>query len=381
MSSELMPLYAAQLARDVYFAQSAKTRDDFLEAYKADMEVEKATMATGTTGLRILSKPHVMAVFSAGKGAYKGHAFVAVKGTASLYDALTDLNAGLRTSHTGSAVHQGFYYAFNSIFTELTDFVSGLRGVHAIHCVGHSLGGAIATLAADWIKASMAIPEVNLYTFGSPRVGLEMFAQKCTSRVKEENIYRVYHQTDPIPMVPTWPFRHVPTSNADYLVYSPLAAKPWEYHLMKHYISSSKKAVNWSAMIDKRPKGHLDAAVERWLTSDGVLSLTANTLELMDAALLYVVKKAINATGIFVVTGAASTFTLLDRLAMFIANAGKVSADVTVWVYHLMRKMASLIGITVKEGTDLTVSFIRIVFLRLHHKVSEMVLQVSRYID
>ena len=380
MSSELSPLYAANLASDVYDVSSVTTRGAFLGIYKDDMEIEKATTATGITGGYILNKPQVMALFSAGKGAYKGHAFVAVKGTASLYDALTDLNAGLRTSHTGSAVHQGFYYALNSILLELKQFVSGLSGVRVIHCVGHSLGGAIATLAADWIKASTSIPEVNLYSFGSPRVGLEMFATKCTSRLNEENIYRVYHQTDPVPMVPTWPFRHVPTSNADYLVYSPIAAKPWEYHLMKHYIASSKKAMNWSAIIDKRPKAHMDAAVERWLTSDGVLSLTANTLELMDAALLYVIKKAINAAGILVVTAAASAFTLLDRLAMFMAKAGKVSADVNMWVYHLMKKMASLIGIKVVEGTDLTVSFIRVVFLRLHHKISELVLQAGRHV-
>ena len=147
------------------------------------MEIESSSFSSGVTGGYIIKKTHVMAVFSAGKGKYKGQAFIAIKGTASLYDALTDLNAGVRSSHTGFSVHQGFYYAFDSILLELRQFLSGLKGVSVVHCVGHSLGGAIATLAADWTKANSATSTVKLYTFGSPRVGLDGFAAKCTSRL------------------------------------------------------------------------------------------------------------------------------------------------------------------------------------------------------
>lgn len=205
-----------------------------------------------------------------------------------------------------------------------------------------------------------------------------MFASKCTSRLLADNIYRMYHQTDPVPMVPTWPFFHVPTSMADYLVYSPVTGKPWEYHLMKHYQSSAKKAGSWGAIKHQRPKGHLDVTVERWLQSDGILPFTANTLDLLDAALLYVIKKVIHVAGIIVVGAAASTFTLLDRLAMFMAKAAKISADVSVWAYHLVKKMAAIIGIVVEKGADLTASFIRAVFLRLHQKIADMVWHAGR---
>ena len=133
---------------------------------------------------------------------YKGQAFIAIKGTASLYDALADLNTGVKTLHTGSAVHQGFYYAFDSILNDLRQFITSLKGVSTIHCVGHSLGGAIVTLAADWIKASGKSACVKLYTFGSPRVGMNFFASKCRSRLYSDNIYRMCHTTDPVPMVP-----------------------------------------------------------------------------------------------------------------------------------------------------------------------------------
>ena len=378
----LKPIFAADLASDVYMIKDKYSRTVFELKYKNHFNLEDGKMTTGKTGAMIVvKKSHVMAFIALGKGDYKGQAFVAIKGTASLYDALTDLNTGLRTSHTGCAVHQGFYYAFNSILSELQNFMSGLGGVSVVHCIGHSLGGAVATLAADWIKSSGREIIVKLYTFGSPRVGTEMFASKCTSRVLADNIYRMYHQTDPVPMLPTWPFFHVPKSNAGYLVYSPVSAKPWEYHLMKHYVESAKKAGSWSKIKHNRPKGHLDAAVERWLQSDGVLSFTAHSLELLDAAMLYVVKKVVNVTGIILVSGAASTFTLLDRLAIFMAKAANVSADVSIWVYHLIKKMAALIGVTVKKGVDLKVAFIRIVFLRLHQKISNIIWHAGKEVS
>lgn len=378
----LNPLFAAELASNVYLIGDKFSRRGFELKYNKHFDFEDSKMSTGETGaLTVVKKSHVMAFMTLGKGAYKGQAFVAIKGTASLYDALTDLNTGLRTSHTGCSVHQGFFYAFDSILAELRQFISGVGAVGVVHCVGHSLGGAIATLAADWIKVSGNAASVKLYTFGSPRVGLEMFASKCSSRLSVENIYRMYHQTDPVPMVPTWPFHHVPTSNADYFVYTPMAPKPWEYHLMKHYIQSAKKAGSWSAIKRSRPKGHLDATVERWLKSDGVLSFTANSLELLDAAMLYVIKKVINVTGIVLVSAAASTFTLLDRLAIFMAKAAKVSADVSIWVSHLVKKMAAIIGIKIKEKTDLTALFIRAVFLRLHQKIADMIWHAGKEID
>lgn len=371
--NELNPKFAAELASNVYLVKDDFSRKGFELKYKKHFNFESSTMAKGKTGgLIVLKNTHVMAFFAAGIGAYKGQAFIAIKGTASLYDALTDLNTGVKTCHTGSPVHQGFYYAFDSILKDLSTFISTQQKISTVHCIGHSLGGAIATLAADWIKVSSS-SSVKLYTFGSPRTGLSMFAQKCSSRLSVENIYRVYHKTDPVPMVPTWPFQHVPTTFPDYLIYSPVSAKPWEYHLMKHYIASVTKGGSWGGIRSNRPKGQLDAAVEQWLKSDGVLSFCANTMELLDAALLYVVKKIMHVAGITLVTTATAGFTLLDRMAVFMAKAVRISADLSVWVFHLLKKMARLIGTTIKDGAELTTEFIRYVFLRLHRKVSEII--------
>ena len=376
---ELSPGFSAELASNVYLIKDEFTRKGFKLKYKDSFEIASDSMVEGKTGGYIINKKHIMAFLSIGKGKYKGQAFVAIKGTASLYDALTDLNAGIHSSHTGFPVHQGFYYAFNSMLHDLKRFISGLQGVSVVHCVGHSLGGAIATLAADWIKANSGVSAVRLYTFGSPRVGLESFAQKSTSRLIADNIYRVCHSTDPVPMVPTWPFFHVPTTSAAYVIDKPLAIKPWEYHLMKHYIKSTEKAGDWGQLRSFIAAGQPDSAIERWLKSDSIIvSMTAKVLDWINSAVMYVIKKIMKAAGIVLVTGAAVTLTLLDRLAMFMAKGVKLVSDLSIWVFYLVKKMAQLIGMKVEEGADLSYSLIRFIFLRLHRKISDMIWRIGQ---
>ena len=101
----------------------------------------------------------------------------------------------------------------------------------------------------------------------------------------------------------------------------------------------------------------------------------------MNAALMYVVGKAIHGTGIVLITTASAGFTLLDRMAEFLAKTAKLSVQVGLWVHHLIKKMASLIGLVVKEGADLTAAFVRMVFLRVHHHIAQMIQRISRRLN
>lgn len=384
----LTPQYAAELANDIYVVKSDLTRGDFKAVYEDDMDLEGFDTPSvshglsGTTGAFIYIKSeHVMGVATMGKGAYRNQAFVVLKGTASLLDALTDLNTGLKPFPAGGYVHQGFYYTFMSFLPHLRTFQARLsqHGVHTIHCVGHSLGGALATLAAAWLRAHLS-QEVKLYTFGSPRVGLNLFASRTTNALGARNTYRVYHRTDPVPMVPTWPFMHVPVRGTDYLIDSPMAAVPWHYHSMSEYLKSTE-GKQWVEIANSRPVEQLDQAVENWLRSDGPLSMTANTLELLSAAIWYVVKKIIHASGIALVSGFATTFTLLDRLAYLMSCAYDISRNLSQWVVFLIRKMARLLGIVITEGTNLTYRFIRHIFIRLHSEVAAMIRRAGRLLE
>ncbi len=69
--------------------------------------------------------------------------------------------------------------------------------------VGHSLGGALATLLALDLSLNTAIGTPKVYTFGSPRVGDPLFARLYNSHIKES--YRIVEKYDPIQAVPLIP--------------------------------------------------------------------------------------------------------------------------------------------------------------------------------
>ena len=49
------------------------------------------------------------------------------------------------------------------------------RAPDGIVCIGHSLGGAVAQLAALWLAQRFPRADLRVVTFGSPRVGNRAF--------------------------------------------------------------------------------------------------------------------------------------------------------------------------------------------------------------
>lgn len=70
-------------------------------------------------------------------------------------------------------VHKRFYKAFTVVQHDMTSYISLLptNSATKIICTGHSLGAAIATVAAKELEAD------ELYTFGSPRVGNKTYVE------------------------------------------------------------------------------------------------------------------------------------------------------------------------------------------------------------
>jgi hypothetical protein len=64
---------------------------------------------------------------------------------------------------------------------------------------GHSLGGALASLAAGVLRAQGTT--VDLYTYGAPKVGLQGLAEYISATGMGGN-YRVTHKNDPVPKLP-----------------------------------------------------------------------------------------------------------------------------------------------------------------------------------
>ena len=75
----------------------------------------------------------------------------------------------------GGSVHRGFATAYDSIHDWLDEQLTRIVTTQLL-VTGHSLGAALATLAAS------IYPAAHLYTYGSPRVGDEVFANTFAAR-------------------------------------------------------------------------------------------------------------------------------------------------------------------------------------------------------
>ncbi|KAK47348.1 hypothetical protein BG58_05290 [Caballeronia jiangsuensis] len=103
-----------------------------------------------------------------------GLAVVSFRGTepAELTDIAVDLEASLTPwNETAGRVHDGFAAATRSILPAVLQWLDETKNARKrLVLTGHSLGAAIATLAASVCRAD------ELITFGSPRVGNADFA-------------------------------------------------------------------------------------------------------------------------------------------------------------------------------------------------------------
>ncbi len=212
----ITPTVAAELARDVYRARDPIQLKNFLANKIFTPDPKSKILLKAEIGSRLIAVTDGFAVCARGGKGYEHDLFIIFRGTDRLADWISNARLGHERSVTGLPVHIGFNHAFTSMLTQLRTFISlNLSGVNRIHCIGHSLGGAVATLAADWLKSHTGL-RIVLYTFGAPRVGFEFFSKQFTTKLKAANIHRVYQDSDPIPMVPVYPYAHTPLPGYGY---------------------------------------------------------------------------------------------------------------------------------------------------------------------
>jgi triacylglycerol lipase len=203
------------------------------------------------------------------------HVVVASRGTRvehSMADGLADLHAAITTFGGYGQVHAGFANAFSSIIPNLARQESLIRDADVVHCVGHSLGGAIATLVAAHYAGSRRAG-VRLYTFGSPRVGAYATPQAFETLIGKENIFRVSHDLDPVAMVGPYPYSHVNGLASDpnnMMLRSPTAKLIGvANHDMRRYVESVSDAardLSWQDVRGFRAEVvHDNAVLARWL--------------------------------------------------------------------------------------------------------------------
>ncbi|KAH9116853.1 hypothetical protein AeMF1_009256 [Aphanomyces euteiches] len=127
---------------------------------------------------------------------------LAFRGTYSTKNAYTDLAYNFVSPNDDAAwaapdvrVHAGFWTAYLSVRDQVIGAVKEHCAGREIFCTGHSLGGALATIAAVDVAATIWRP-VTMYNYGSPRVGNHAFAREFNSFV--EVAFRVVNDGDVI---------------------------------------------------------------------------------------------------------------------------------------------------------------------------------------
>ncbi|KAB8116024.1 hypothetical protein EE612_056949 [Oryza sativa] len=104
-------------------------------------------------------------------------------------------------------VHHGFYTAYynTTVRHEILESVRWARKTYGrlpINVVGHSMGGALASFCALDLSVKYGSQEVQLMTFGQPRVGNPSFAAYFSDQVPRT--IRVTHQNDIVPHLPPY---------------------------------------------------------------------------------------------------------------------------------------------------------------------------------
>lgn len=99
-------------------------------------------------------------------------------------------------------VHNGFNQAFLERQPAVVAAVNSARAAHPSYglvITGHSLGAAVATITGAYFR-SIGL-NCDIYTYGSPRVGNDVFANYVSS-TSRGSIFRITHLNDPVPQVP-----------------------------------------------------------------------------------------------------------------------------------------------------------------------------------
>ncbi len=378
MVNEISPVLASQLALGVYQVNSNNERQ--LKAFLANRafsQREKSqSLLKAEVGGRILrATKDGFGVCARGAGQYQNDLFLVFRGTTTANknaDVITDARIGITRSQTGLPVHIGFNHTFDSMLPDIRNVLMEAKITGVVHCIGHSLGGAVASLAADWI-ASNTPGRTRLYTFGAPRVGTDWFVKTTTKNIRACNMFRVYHRTDPVSMVALYPFMQAPYQQKGYFIGSTEPLASGASHSMAKYVKSVE-GKTWVQLSDIPDQPYsVEAAIESWLKSTSpVTSASSGFWRWLDSALIFVLKKIAMASLLTIQGAFIGTFTLADKIAYILAKGIDLADNTSIWVEHLMRKMMQALGvIAVKSKKQLTRNLITDVLRRITKAANE----------
>jgi len=126
----------------------------------------------------------------------RGVTIIIFRGTNNRENIITDLDFRvIEDEKLDVELHRGFRYATEKLYNEI---IKKYELEQTIYLTGHSLGGAIAQIMGLWFEEDGY--EVQIYTFGSPKISNTDFG--------DDVHFRVYLEDDPVPYLPPFPYIH-----------------------------------------------------------------------------------------------------------------------------------------------------------------------------
>lgn len=140
----------------------------------------------------------------------QGILIISFRGTNEFSDIMDNVNISRipyysRTGDYCGKIHKGFLNYYGNVKHSINEYIKkyieddtdDTHDKKIIFC-GHSLGGSccIAALDASYIEN---VPNIYVYTYGSPRIGNKTFAKKFNQRIYS---IRIVNKYDPVPHLP-----------------------------------------------------------------------------------------------------------------------------------------------------------------------------------
>jgi hypothetical protein len=223
------PLFARDVAlplvQAAYAVTATPTRPPVLPAGFTEtslLQADAAFVAHATDAMATHNTAALRAMTAAGsvfglmgRNAQSKTAFVALRGTLELQEWVADFDAvaePYRELPGFGDVHKGFQAVYLAVRDSLrAGLAEACAGCTRLLVTGHSLGGALAVLAApDLLANTPPYLAPQLITFGGPRVGLANFTAPFNAKI--EDCVRVVNFLDIVPAIPPAPYTHVGTS-------------------------------------------------------------------------------------------------------------------------------------------------------------------------
>ena len=369
----LSPKQAADIAGGVYALRfntvAEATADGQTLGCEGSFDAGSAARFEGKSGALAWKQLSGFGYIAEGVGQFAGDVLVATRGTQGAKlgaDWVSNYNIGMQLGPGSLPVHAGFHEVWKTFRQEIGDFLALRKAPpRRLHCVGHSLGGALATLTADHITRQK-LCDVALYTFGAPRIGDALFARSLTGRIHKDLLFRVFHPSDPVPMIPLFPFFHMPFGGSGIEITNKVGGLiNSDAHAMDDSYGSAVGSATWDTLrrgaVERADRS---AQIKGWLEtaaqgSGSFVMGSARLLDMIGRALAWMAAKAGKLVVAGISIGVVSAFTVLDQLAWLLTQAAHLQQEMRAHLRGLVGAILGFLGRKVGQSGDVTVAFLR----------------------